>query len=187
MKLAIPEKIETARLSIRRLRYEDAEEIFYVYASKKEATHFVSWATHETIQDTRAFLTYAITGWEKGIDYSFGIRLKENERFIGSFGLLNDQGKIQFGYILGQQHWGKGFATEACLQMVTMVRTLPGVYRIGTFVDSENVASIKVLLKSGLVEEVQLEKWFRFVNQGNQPKDCILFRLPLEVKDALLE
>ena len=178
MKLAIPEKIETPRLLIRRLRYEDAEKIFYVYASKKEPTHFVSWATHQSIQDTRKFLNYAITGWEKGIDYSFGIQLKENQRFIGSFGLLHDQGKIQFGYILGPHHWGHGFATEACQQMMMIVNALPEVYRIGTFVDAENIASIKVLIKSGLVEEVRLEKWFRFVNQGNQPKDCILFRLP---------
>lgn len=187
MKLTIPEEIETARLSIRRLRYEDAEEIFYVYASKKEATHFVSWATHETIQDTRVFLNWAVTGWEKGIDYSFSIRLRESGRLIGSFGLLNDQGKIQFGYVLGPGHWGRGFATEACRQMMEIAKALPGVYRIGTFVDAENVASFRVLLKSGLVEEVRLEKWFRFVNQGNQPKNCVLFRLPLEANNDLLQ
>ena len=56
---------------------------------------------------------------------------------------------------------------------------LPEINRVGTFVDTENVASIKVLLKSGLVEDARLEKWFKFVNQDNQPKDCLFFKLPL--------
>jgi len=33
-----------------------------------------------------------------------------------------------------------------------------------------------VLRKCGMVEEARLPKWFRFINQGNEPKDCILFR-----------
>jgi ribosomal-protein-alanine N-acetyltransferase len=182
MRLAIPEKIETARLFLRPLRYEDAEEIFYVYASKADATRFVSWPMHQTIEDTRAFLRETITGWEKGTDYSFGIRKKENGRFIGSFGMLNDQGKIQFGYILGPLHWGNGYATEVCQAMLKILKELP-VYRIGTFIDSENVASARVLLKSGLVEEARLPAWFRFVNQGNEAKDCTLFRYPLSPAD----
>ena len=125
MTLAIPEEIETERLLLQRLRYEDAEEIFYVYASKTEATQFVSWARHQTIEDTRTFLNATVTGWEKGEDYSFSIRLKENRRFIGSFGFLNDRGKVQFGYILGPQYWGKGFATEVCVRMMEITKGLP--------------------------------------------------------------
>lgn len=177
MRLAIPEKIETARLLLRPLRYEDAEEVFYVYASKADATRYVSWPRHQTIEDTRTFLHVAIKGWEKGTDYSFGIRKKENGRFIGSFGILNDQGKIQFGYVLGPLHWGNGYATEVCQVMMKILANMPEVYRIGTFIDSENVGSAKVLLKSGLVEEARLPRWFRFINQGNQSKDCIFFRL----------
>jgi RimJ/RimL family protein N-acetyltransferase len=62
--------------------------------------------------------------------------------------------------------------------MMRLVNGLPGVYRIGSFVDAENVASARVLLKSGLIEEARLVRWFRFVNQGNQAKDCILFKVP---------
>jgi ribosomal-protein-alanine N-acetyltransferase len=97
---------------------------------------------------------------------------------IGSFGVIHEDGKIQFGYAFSPSYWGNGYATEACQKMMTLLRSLPSLYRIGTFVDTENTASIRVLLKSGLVEEARLEKWFRFVNQQGAPKDCILFRLP---------
>ncbi len=179
MKLPIPEQLDTERLSLSRLKYEEAEEIFYAYASKPEATRFMSWATHQNLEDTRAFLKYAVQGWARGTNYSFGIRLKTYNRFVGSCGLLHDEGKIQFGYILSPTQWGQGYATEACRKLMEMLRKLPEIHRIGTFVDAENVASVKVLLKSGLVADGGLEKWFRFVNQDNCLKDCLFFKLPL--------
>lgn len=179
MKLNLPERIETDRLVLSRLSYEDAEELFYVYASKPEATWFMSWPTHQTLKDTRSFLDHATKGWKDGVDYSFSVRLKKNHRLIGSFGFLHDEGKVQFGYIFSPTQWGKGYATEVCRKMMSVVKTHNGVYRIYTFVDVENKASINVLLKSGLVEEARLTKWFRFVNQSNEPRDCILFKLPL--------
>jgi ribosomal-protein-alanine N-acetyltransferase len=179
MKLPVPESIETERVSLSRLRREDAEEIFYSYASKPEATKFMLWPTHQSLADTRSFLTRAAYGWNAGSDYSFGIRLKDTQRLIGGCGLVNEEGKIQFGYVLSPTHWGRGLATEVCRSLMEVVRGLPGVYRVSTFVDADNVASVRVLLKSGLVEEARLEKWLRFVNQDNQPKDCLIFRLPL--------
>lgn len=180
MRLLIPEKFFTERLVLQRFRYEESEEIFYTYASKPEATKYVAWPTHQRISDTREFLRYAISGWEHGRDYSFAVRLKVNGRLIGSCGMLNEEGKIQFGYIIGPQHWGLGYATEATQAMLNQVKNMHDVFRISTFVDTENLASINVLKKCGLVEEARLQKWLRFPNQNNQPKDCLLFRLPFE-------
>ncbi|CAN5380897.1 GNAT family N-acetyltransferase [soil metagenome] len=179
MKLPVPEKIETDRLLLQRFRKEEAEEIFYSYASKAEATKYMSWPTHKSLDDTRDFLKHALIGWRRGTDYSFSIRLRKSNRFIGCCGMMNDNGKVQFGYVLSPTHWGNGYATEACIRLMQIVRGLHDVYRVSTFVDVENAASIRVLIKSGLVEEARLEKWFKFVNQGNEPKDCVLFKLPI--------
>lgn len=173
--LNMPERIDTGRLVLQRLRYEDAEEIFYSYASKPEATRFVSWPTHQSIRDTHDFLHYAVLAWRTGEDYSYSIRMKDTFRLIGGIGALNERGKIQFGYIISPTQWGKGYATEACKVLLDQLRAQSGIYRIGTFVDTENVASIRVLQKCGLKEEARLPRWFRFINQGDEPKDCILF------------
>jgi ribosomal-protein-alanine N-acetyltransferase len=178
MRLALPEQFSTNRLWCHRLRREDAEEIFYTYASKTEATRFVSWRTHSSLADTRSFLSYCVNAWESGNDYTFGIRLP-NRRLIGSCGVVNDEGILQFGYIISPSQWGNGYATEVCQRLMDLLSALPNVKTIGTFVDAENVASARVLIKSGLQELERREKWFRFVNQGNKQKDCILFRLPL--------
>lgn len=177
--LPIPEKIETERLILERLKYEDAEEIFFCYASKPEATRYVSFKTHASVDDTRLFLKYAVQAWREGKDYTFSIRKRLNNQLVGTIGLVHDTGKIQVGYVLGPLHWNQGFASEACRKMMQLCHSLTQVYRVGSFVDAENAASAKVLRKSGMVEEARLEKWFRFVNQDDRPKDCILFRLPL--------
>src|SRR5690349_11851377 len=120
MKLPIPSVIHTQRLELRQLKYEDADEVFYTYASKPEATRYVAWPTHTRVADTRRFLDYAVSAWKEGTDYSFGIRLKATNRFIGTFGIVNDQGKIQFGYALGPNFWGNGYATEVCVKMMAI-------------------------------------------------------------------
>jgi ribosomal-protein-alanine N-acetyltransferase len=178
MHLNLPEVVLTQRLRLVRLRYEDAEEIFYSYASKPEATQYVSWPTHQSIDDTRRFLEFAVPSWDKGTDYSYGIRLKADNRLIGSFGIINESGRIQFGYTLSPSYWNKGYATEACSRMIGLLKTMKGIRRIGTFVDLDNVASMRVLLKSGLTQEGILQHWMKFPNQENKPKDCAVFILP---------
>lgn len=177
VRLNLPEKIETDRLILQRLRYEDAEEIFYTYASKPEATRYMSFPTHQSVGDARNFLNYVVDAWDKGIEYAFGIRLKHDNRFIGSIGFINENGKVQFGYALSPNYWNKGVATEASKAVLELLKRQVDIHRIWTFIDAENVASGKVLLKCGLMEEARLSKWFRFVNQDNQAKDCILYVL----------
>jgi len=168
----------TERLTIQRLKYEDAEEIFYGYASKDEATKFVTWPTHQSINDTKSFLQFADESWKNGTVFSFSVRLRNDSRLIGSFGVVNDHGKLQVGYIFSPVHWGRGYATEVCRYMAHLLSQQPEVYRIQSFVDIENIASAKVLLKSGFIEEAMLPKWCRFVNQKNEPRDCTHFRFP---------
>ena len=177
VRLNFPETIETKRLTLKRLRYEDAEEIFYSYASKPEATKYLAFRTHQSIEDARSFIVYATAAWDNGNDYAFGIRMKENNRFIGSLGVINENGKVHFGYCISPAQWGMGFATEACMAVLELLKKHKDVYRIWTFIDAENVTSGRVLIKCGLVEEARLTKWFRFVNQDNTPKDCILYIL----------
>lgn len=178
--LLLPQEIETDRLVLKRLKYEDAEEIFYAYASKPEATRFVSWPTHQQVSDTNKYLSYAVPAWKAQLEFNFTIRLQTSNRLIGSIGCVNDEGKVQFGYILSPSMWNNGYATEACRGFLGQVSQLAFVYRIWTFVDAENLSSLAVLKKCGLIEEAKLEKWYRFVNQANQPKDCIFFRYPTD-------
>jgi [ribosomal protein S5]-alanine N-acetyltransferase len=171
----LPQSIETERLLLQRLRYEDAEEIFYSYASKQQATHYVSWPTHTSVKETRTYLRYANHAWNSGLDFSFSIRMKETHHLIGSYGVINEMGKIQFGYVVSPTFWGNGYAKEACAAITDLLKNQVAIYRIGTYVDCDNVASMKVLEKCGYTREAKLANWMRFPNQGNLPKDCWVY------------
>lgn len=173
--MKLPERIETERLVLARLRYEDAEEIFYTYASKPEATKYLSFPTHQSVQDARSFLKYVVPAWDLGTELAFGIRLKTDNRFIGTIGAIDDNGKVHLGYCISPTQWDQGYTTEACTGLVNAIRKNSGIHRIWAFADAENIASHKVLMKSGMSEEAYLIKWFRFINQDNQPKDCKFF------------
>ncbi len=98
---------------------------------------------------------------------------------------MNEQGKIQFGYILSPVWWNNGLATEACKQIMELLKRQPGIFRISTFVDAENIASARVLEKCGLIKEASLVNWMRFPNQQNQPKDCAVYVLPIKASADL--
>ena len=71
---------------------------------------------------------------------------------------------MQVGYVLGPLHWGKGYATEAAQKLITLLLAQPGIYKIGSFVDSDNQASVRVLEKCGFVVEAVLKDWWQFPN-----------------------
>lgn len=177
--LLLPEKLETERLVLQKLRYEDADEIFYTYASKPEATRFVGWKTHQSTSDTISYLHYTLNLWKKQVEFSYSIRQKGSNRLVGSLGIINQEGNIHFGYIFSPTQWNQGFATEAVKVILQELISKPGIIKIETFVDTENLNSIRVLEKCGL-QKVELRKnGFRFPNQDDQWKDCYLFSLPL--------
>ena len=175
----IEQQIFTPRLELRRLRPAEAEEVFYAYASKAEVGRYLTWPVHQGILDTRQFLRYADSAWKAGIEFNYGIRIRTSGRLIGAFGVRNDDGRLEIGYVLGPSFWGQGLATEACSAMIGYLQGIEGIYRIHSFVDADNTASARVLIKSGFIEEARLPKWRRFINQGNEPRDCIQFRVPL--------
>jgi ribosomal-protein-alanine N-acetyltransferase len=175
----VTEQIITTRLELRRLQPNDADEVFYAYASKPEVGRYLTWPTHKSVMDTHLFLQHVDQAWKAGVEFTFGLRLRSFNRLIGAFGVQNDDGRFEIGYVLAPAFWGQGLATEACSAVVNYLRSVRGVYRIQSFVDAENIASARVLIKSGFIEEARLPNWRRFVNQGNVPRDCIQFRVPI--------
>ena len=79
---------------------------------------------------------------------------KENSLFAGSFAIIpmpSQPEKIQLGYSLLSENWGRGFATEltkAGLGYFMDHYSLPEIYGV---TEIPNTASQKVLLKTGFL------------------------------------
>ncbi|GIV36260.1 MAG: acetyltransferase [Cyclobacteriaceae bacterium] len=177
LRLPFAEQLDAGTLHLQRLRYEDAEEIFYAYASKPDATRFVTWPTHNRLADTRTFLRYAVQAWNAGHDFYYSIRLAGTNRLAGSIGAVVRGNEAQVGYVISPALWGRGIATAACFALSGLLKNMPQLARIWTFVDAENTASQRVLQKCGWTRSELKPAYFAFVNQGNRLKDCYEFTL----------
>lgn len=61
------------------------------------------------------------------------------------------EGKREVGYWVGNEYWGKGVATDALSQFLTLVSTRP----LYAFVAGHNVGSLRVLQKCGFKVETE--------------------------------
>lgn len=172
-----PEKFETERLIIRKILKSDANNIFEKYAKHPSMTKYISWPTHKSIDDTYAFLDTK-SDWGADNDFTYIIVNRQTDEFIGSIGFVNEEGRVFIGYIIAAQYWGKGYTTEAAKRILAWLVQQEEIYRIWALCDTENIGSARILEKIGMIKEAKIEKWLRFVNQDNQPKDCIFYVYP---------
>jgi ribosomal-protein-alanine N-acetyltransferase len=159
------ERIETRRLVLRRPRPADAEAIFARYASDAEVTRLLSWPTHRTVADTRAFLEFSDAEWQR---WPAGPYLIESHdgRLLGSTGLAFETPlRASTGYVLARDAWGAGYATEALAALAGGVPDL-GVQRLYALCHAGHAASQRVLEKCGFAREAVLRFHSEFPNLG---------------------
>lgn len=152
------ELIETARLRLRRPLATDAESIFSVYASYPEVTRYLSWPTHRSLDDTRAFLGWSNLQWEQWPAGPYLIFARSDGRLLGSTGLLfRSPESAATGYAFARAEWGHGYATECLHAMVDLARDL-GIRRLEAICHVDHRPSAHVMEKCGFqLADVQPE------------------------------
>src|SRR3954471_21245556 len=108
-------KLETPNLTLRPVTLDDAADIF-AYASDPEVTATVRFATHRSLDDTRAYISLLLERAAKGQPTHFGLEHKQDGKLIGTCGLVTihaEHRSAEIGYVLHRAYWGKGLASEA--------------------------------------------------------------------------
>lgn len=153
-----PREFLTERLRLRAVEISDAPLIFNLYAKDPTATKYMSFKCTGKIEDTQPFLTQAalsFAGQPSSIKhFAWLIQIKDSSEYIGSCGLgPTGPTTISGGYILNQNFWGKGYASEAWKCLVEWAKTQPEVLRIEATHHPDNPASGKVMEKAGMTYE----------------------------------
>jgi len=154
-----PATIETTRLRLRRTTLEDAEAILTTYASDPEATRYVSFPTQRSSVEARDFLRNCAAGWAGDGPYTWVILLRENGRLIGTIDIRPQGHRVELGYILGREYWGRGYMTEVVRAVTDWALAQPEVHRVWAVCDVENLASARVMEKAGMAREGKLRRW----------------------------
>ncbi|WP_339179653.1 GNAT family protein [Oceanobacillus sp. FSL W7-1293] len=159
--------LETDRLCLREMRKDDLQDI-YDYASKPELTTFLTWEAHRTLEDTEAFINLLIEQYEKGKGGAWAIVWKENSRVIGTMDLVWNpkQYSAELAYALSLDYWRKGIGTEAAKAVLTFGFEKLKLERIQARCHPDNMASYKLMEKSGMTYEGTLRKSMQ--RKGNQ-------------------
>jgi RimJ/RimL family protein N-acetyltransferase len=169
-----PERVETARLVLRRPTAADADAIFTRYSSDPEVTRYVGFPRHERVEDTRAFLEFSEAQWTKWPAGPYLIHLREGGELVGSSGLKFDTWfEAATGYVLARDAWGRGYATEALGAMVEVARGC-GVRRVYALCHHAHRASAHVLEKGGFTLEGVLPHFADFPNLAASERADVL-------------
>ena len=57
-------ELATERLALRRFMIEDAENMYYNWASEDEVTRFLTWPTHKSVEDSERVIDQWIKSYE---------------------------------------------------------------------------------------------------------------------------
>lgn len=147
--------LETERLILRKLRQEDAPDMFE-YASDPETVQYVTFEPNKTLEDTRALIErMAATrpGMERLI---WAIEHKENSKMLGTVGLHLDSARharAELAYIINKAYWGRGIVPEAAQRVIQYGFEALQLHRIQALCKPENMASARVMEKVGMSYE----------------------------------
>lgn len=162
----------TARLVLRPLRPEDANDIFH-YAHDPEVTRYTTWDAHRTVEDSRTFIEQTIAGYQRGKNAELAMELKTEKKVIGTCGLIAvsaDHCRGEVAFAMAKEHWGGGLMAEALKATLAFGFGALQLNRIWAKVDPDNINTIRLLRRASwqfegtLRQDVKVRGMFRDVN-----------------------
>jgi RimJ/RimL family protein N-acetyltransferase len=173
--MTIPHEMRTHRLLLRPPGEADAQRMFERYSADPEVCRYLSWAPHRNVDETVNYLRTALAGMADGTREVRLIFDRESGELLGSVGGVIQEHRVQFGYCLARDAWGRGYATEAARAFVAAAMNEPAIWRVQAFCDVENRASARVLEKSGLSLEGTLKRYLALPNVSPEPRDMLCY------------
>jgi len=144
--------LETERLILRPFRVDDAEDVFE-YSSDPEITRYLVWNSHQSIEDSKTFITGVINDYINGNCAPWAISLKDSGKIIGSVGFLSVYAEhywCEIGYILSAKYRNRGYMAESLRRLFEFAFFEAGFQRIEAITFTENIKSQNVLTKAGM-------------------------------------
>ena len=167
--------IETKRLTLRPITEVDAQDLFEL-DSNSNVHKFLGNNPVKHIDECRAYITSIQEQYKAYGMGRLGIVLKETNEFIGWAGIKFEQNlRKEFdyydvGYRLKQQHWGKGYATEAAIASLNYGFNDLKLREICAAADINHMASNTILKKIGMQHSGTFEfegglcNWYKLTN-----------------------
>ena len=168
------EALETKRLILKPYGIEDAKGLFS-YASNPNVGPPAGWAPHKSIEESENIIRELFLPAE-----AWSIRLKENDKIIGTISLEADKHRPEsnskeMGYSLAFEYWGQGIMTEAALRVIEYGFSVLGLSQIGICTGKTNKRSRGVIKNCGFKYEGTIRKSYRIYD--GTLRDSLIFSI----------
>ena len=141
--------LETERVYLRPFTEADAPLIYHLN-TQPGVLQYVPEPILTSVDHAREVIINIILPQYKNRLGRWAVHLKENNEFIGWCGLKLVEGEIDLGYRFLPAVWGKGYATEAAKATLEYGHTVLQIKKIIAHAHVDNIASQKVLEKTGM-------------------------------------
>jgi RimJ/RimL family protein N-acetyltransferase len=151
--------LDTERLSLRRLSFEDATFIMRL-VNEPSWLEFIGDKNVRSLEDARNFLsTGPIASYERHGFGLYAVERKADGVTMGMCGLIKRDTlpHVDLGFAFLPEYWGQGYAYEAASAVLAHGHRDFGLVRILAITSPHNESSIRVLERMGLKFERLLE------------------------------
>ncbi|MCI5687583.1 GNAT family protein [Anaerovoracaceae bacterium 42-11] len=166
--------LETERLSLRMFTPEDAEDV-YAYASNPNVGPPAGWAPHTSVEESRRIIEEIFMPPE-----AWAIRIKGDDRVVGVIALEPDNirpesNSRELGYNLAEEHWGKGYMTEAAKEVLRFAFEELGLDQVGICTSRVNRRSQRIIEKCGFTYEGTIRRYYKIYD--GSLRDSMVFSM----------
>ena len=158
--------LQTERLILRPFTLADAPRVQLLAGVREVADTALSIPHPYSDGVAEQWISGHAGDFEKGDSMSLAVCLKDGS-LIGAAGLMNfrtEHKRGEIGYWIGKDYWGLGYCTEAVGEVVRCGFEQLGLNRIYGHHFSRNVASGRVMGKTGMKHEGCLRQ--HYIHQG---------------------
>jgi len=141
----------TARLRVRRWRASDHPSLMAVYGDA-DAMRWVGDGRPLTEEECRSWLEVTRRNYRQRGYGMFAVESRQTGEVVGFCGLVHPGGQkeAEAKYAYARAYWGQGIATEVMAGLIRYGASVHGLEHIIATADPENLASHRVLEKSGM-------------------------------------
>lgn len=157
--------METDRLIIRYIKYEDYDDICEYGCDEETGKYMLHWP--KTRAQIREFIELCISYLksDKPVWHEFVMQLKGTAKVIGNITLQITDEEAEIGWISNKDYWNQGYMTEAVKAVIGYAFEELDIKKIIATCTEKNVASYKVMEKCGM-EKVMTYYNYKAVKQG---------------------
>ena len=145
---------ETKHLRFRRFEILDAHSLYQNHL-EDEMKQWIPNESYESIHETEQAINFYMSCVNKRqLPYVLAVERKENGILVGDTGVNLVQGsddEVEIGYSVCKKHSGNGYGTEIVMGITDYIKKVLGIHVLYGRVMKGNVASIRVMEKSGYV------------------------------------